>query len=116
MKQVAAKFVPRVLTEDQKQSRNERQLLTKNDMTPLTHPPYSPDLAPCDLSLFPRMKKDLKGNRFVDVDEVKEKTTMALQGITLQEFQGCFERWKTRLDRCIASKGEYFEGDMSDDV
>ena len=41
---------------------------------------------------------------------------MALQGITLQEFQGCFERWKTRLNRYIASKGQYFEGDMSGDV
>ena len=62
------------------------------------------------------MNKDLKGNRFENVDGVKEKTTMALQGITLKELQGCFQCWKTRLDRCIASRGEYFEGDMSDDV
>ena len=85
-----------------------RQFWTKNGMTPLTHPPYSPDLAACDFFLFLRMNKDLKGNRFENVDEVKEKTTMALQGITLKQFQGCFQCWKTRLDRCIASWGEYF--------
>jgi len=93
-----------------------RQFLTKNGMTPLTHPPYSPDLAPCDFFLFPRMKKVLKGKRFADVEEVKKKTTEALNGISLQEFQNCFVQWKTRLDRCIASHGEYFEGDKSVDM
>jgi len=41
-----------------------RQFLTKNGMTTAshthTHPSYSPDLAPCDFFLFPRMKRDLK--------------------------------------------------------
>jgi len=45
------------------------------------------------------------------VEKVKKKTTEALKGITLLEFQDCFEKWKTRLYRCIASNGQYFEGD-----
>jgi histone-lysine N-methyltransferase SETMAR len=40
----------------------------------------------------------------------KKKMTEALKGITLQEFQDCFKKWKTRLDQCIASNGQYFEG------
>ena len=28
----------------------------------LNHPPYSPDLSPCDFFLFPRLKKMLSGN------------------------------------------------------
>jgi hypothetical protein len=88
-----------------------QQFLTKNGMTQLLQPPYSPDLAPCEFFLFPLMKKVLKGKRFADVEEVKKKTTEALKGITLKEFQDCFEKWKTRLDRCIASNGQYFEGD-----
>jgi histone-lysine N-methyltransferase SETMAR len=87
-----------------------QQFLTKNSMTQLLHPPYSPDLAPCDFLLFPLMKKVLKGIRFGDVEEVK-KTTETLKGITLKEFQDCFEKWKPRSDRCIASNGQYFEGD-----
>jgi len=57
------------------------------------------------------MKKVLKGKSFLDVEEVKKKTTKALRGIILQEFRDCFEKWKTRLDWCIASNGQYFEGD-----
>jgi hypothetical protein len=40
------------------------------------------------------MKRNLKGKRFQNVEEVREKTTEALKAITLQEFQNCFERWK----------------------
>ena len=35
--------------------------------------PYSPDLAACDFFLFPRMKRDLKGKLFQNVEEVREK-------------------------------------------
>ena len=87
-----------------------KQFLTKNSMTQLLCPPYSPGLTPCGFFLFPRMKKVLKGKRFADVEEVKKKTT-ALKGITFQEFQDCFEKWKTCLDRCIVSNGQYFEGE-----
>jgi histone-lysine N-methyltransferase SETMAR len=56
-----------------------QQFLAKSNMVLLPHPPYSPDLAPCDFFLFPRMKKTLKGKRFSDVDEVKENTLTALK-------------------------------------
>ncbi|PNF32834.1 hypothetical protein B7P43_G04338 [Cryptotermes secundus] len=36
----------------------------------LTHPPYSPDLAPSDFYLFGRLKLDLQGMRIVDNDAV----------------------------------------------
>ena len=36
-------------------------------------PPFSSDLAPSDFFLFPRMKRDLKGKRFQNVEEVREK-------------------------------------------
>jgi len=39
----------------------------KNRMATASHPPYSPDLAPCDFFLFPRMKMDLKGKCFQNV-------------------------------------------------
>ncbi|PNF34143.1 hypothetical protein B7P43_G01174 [Cryptotermes secundus] len=85
--------------------------LTKNGMTPVPHPPYSPDLAPCDFFLFPRMKRDMKGKRFADVAEVKEKTTEALSSISKDEFRQCFEKWNKRLDKCISVSGEYFQED-----
>jgi hypothetical protein len=32
--------------------------------TPLEHPPYSADLAPCDFWAFPTMKTELRGKKF----------------------------------------------------
>ena len=78
--------------------------------TVIPHPPYLQDLAPCDFFLFPTMKKTLKGNRFATVEEVKTASQEALN-IKLQHFQRCFTQWEKRLDKCIASNGEYFEGD-----
>ena len=45
------------------------------------------------------------------MEEVKQKTAEALKGVKINKFKNCFEQWKKRLDRCIASNGEYFEGD-----
>jgi histone-lysine N-methyltransferase SETMAR len=39
----------------------------------LPHPPYSPDLAPCDFHLFPKIKRSMKGKRFGSLDEVKRR-------------------------------------------
>jgi len=50
------------------------------------HPPYSPDLAPCDFFLFHRMKGQMKGNRFADVREVKKKTLEVLNNISTEKI------------------------------
>ena len=34
-----------------------------------------------------------------------------LKAIPQNQFQNCFEGWTKRWHRCIASQGEYFEGD-----
>jgi len=41
------------------------------------------------------MKRDLKEKCFPNVEEVREKTMEFLKTITLQEFQNCFEQWKS---------------------
>jgi len=87
-----------------------RQFLTSQGMTLVPHPPYSPDLAPADFFLFPRMKGDLKGRRFDTVEDVIAASTRALNSIQVKEFRRRFEQWKQRLDKCISSNGEYFEG------
>ena len=45
-------------------SKETIMFLEKKGLTILPHPPYSPDLAPCDFFLFPRLKKTLKGRRY----------------------------------------------------
>jgi hypothetical protein len=63
-----------------------------------------------NFSLFPKVKKILKGRHFDD-DDVRINTTAALKAIPQNQFQNCFEGWARRWHRCIASQGEYFEGD-----
>ena len=39
------------------------KFLAKNSITKLDHPPYPPDLAPCDFWLFPKLKKCPEGTK-----------------------------------------------------
>ena len=51
------------------------RFLAKHQITQVTQPPYSPDLAPCDFWLFPKLKSPLKGKRFQTVDKIQENRT-----------------------------------------
>ena len=44
----------------------------KHQITQVTQPLYSPDLVPCDLWLFPKLKSPLKGKRFQTINEIQE--------------------------------------------
>ena len=77
----------------------------------LEHTVYSPDLAPSDFFLFSKMKEILKGRHFDDIDDIRSNTTTALKAIPQNQLQNCFEGWTRRWHWCIASHGEYFEGD-----
>ena len=77
------------------------------------HPPYSPDLAPCDFWFFPKLKNALKVQRFADLSDIQRNAKKLLRGIPENDFQDCSRQWHHRLTNCIASQGEYFEGDSS---
>ena len=47
-------------------------LLQKFKWEVLGHPPYSPDLSPCDYAIFGQLEKALKGKRFISDDDVKQ--------------------------------------------
>ena len=77
-------------------------------------PPYSPDLSPCDFFLFPKLKFHLKGRHFGTVDNIQKVVTDQLRALPLEDFQHCYREWEQRLRRCVASQGNYFEGDNVD--
>jgi hypothetical protein len=79
----------------------------------MDHLPYSPELAPCDFWLFPKLKTALKGQIFADLSDIQRNVKMLLQGILENIFQDCSRQWHHRLMKCIASRGEYVEGDSS---
>jgi len=50
------------------------RFLTDNNMTVVPRPPYSPDLAPSDFFLFPKLKMRLKGQRFQTLEEIQAES------------------------------------------
>ena len=70
-------------------------------------PPYSPDLAPCDFCLFPK----LTGCRYETTEEMKEAVTKVIDTFTQEDFNGALQKLLERYNKCIATEGDYFEGD-----
>ncbi|GBP20642.1 Histone-lysine N-methyltransferase SETMAR [Eumeta japonica] len=54
----------------------------------IDHPPYSPDLAPSDYFLFSNLKKELRGRRFVDDNQMKMAVESQRKGIFFGRFEG----------------------------
>ena len=55
-----------------------QQFFTKNGLMPVCYPPYSPNLTLSDFFVSLH-EKVLKGKRFADVEEVKQKAAEALK-------------------------------------
>ncbi|UYV78520.1 hypothetical protein LAZ67_16001878 [Cordylochernes scorpioides] len=91
-----------------------RDFLAKNNTLMMPQPPYSPDLAPCDFFLFPKLKRPMKGRRYATLDEIKTASKEELKKIFKNVFLKCFEDWKNRWHKCIISHGDYFEGGKID--
>jgi hypothetical protein len=51
------------------------------------------------------MKFTLKRRRFQTVEEIKENSLQDLRAIPQNTFQGAFQNWKKRWERCINSGG-----------
>ena len=73
----------------------------------VSHPPYRPDLGPCDFCLFPK----LRGCRYETIEEMKEAVMKVIDTLTREDFHGAFQKLLERYNKCIAGGGDYFEGD-----
>ena len=62
--------------------------LTKMGIKTAPHPPYSPDLAPCDYWLFPK----LRGCRYETIEKMKEAVTKVIDTLTQEDFHGAFQK------------------------
>ena len=66
--------------------------LTKMGIKTVPQPPYSPDLAPCDVWLFPKLKEKLRDCRYETIEEMKEAVTKVIDTLTQEDFHGAFQR------------------------
>ena len=79
------------------------------DIKTVSHPPYSPDLAPCDFCLFPK----LTGCRYEIIEEMKEAVTKVIDMFTQEDFYGAFQKLLEWYNKYIVAGGDYFEGNKS---
>ena len=59
----------------------------------LHHPPYSPDLSPCDFFLFPRLKKMLSGNKYTSRSSLDSAFYQCLQQLPKEDYLSAFCDW-----------------------
>ena len=64
-------------------------------------PHYSPDVAPCDFWLFPK----LRGCRYETIEEMKEAVTKVIDTLRQEDIH------RERYNKCITAGGDYIEGD-----
>ena len=78
-------FPPRQCTSSQ--SILVTDYLTKMGIKTVPQPPYSPDLAPCDFWLFPK----LRGCCYETIQEMKESVTKVIDMFPPEDFHGAFQ-------------------------
>jgi hypothetical protein len=86
MRKICAKIVPKLLMPEQKLQRKQCCI----DWEALE------ESAKCKLVLH--------GRHLGDVATITADSTF-LKGLKEDDFQGCFNRWKWRWEKCIASEG-----------
>ena len=87
--------------------------LTKMGIKTVPHRPYSPDFAPCDFCLFPKLKEKLRDCRYETIEEMKEAVTKVIETLTQEDSHRAFQKLLERYNKCITAGGDYFEGDQS---
>jgi hypothetical protein len=73
------------------------EFVTDNHTVIIPHPPHLPDLAPCDFTLFPKLKMKLKGWRFETVSNIQRELQKVLSSIKENDFCDAFEVWKKTM-------------------
>ena len=84
-------------------------VLAASDVQLITHPPYSPDIAPCDWFLFLSVKRQLKGKQFQNAEDARA----FFEGVTLDipqsTWSGVIDSWFERMVKCVQAEGGFFK-------
>ncbi len=76
----------------------------------VSHPAYSPDLTPCDFAIFPHLKKQLRGIKFQNIQEVQNRVKLICRNTEPEVFFNAIRSMAIRWKKCVAANGDYFEG------
>jgi transposase len=83
--------------------------LEKRHIVRAPHPPYSPDLSPCDFWLFGILKQKMKERVFHSEEQILAAITESWNELTFEDIQKVFHNWMERLIWVIANSSEYYQ-------
>ena len=86
-----------------------RRFLAQHSVIEMQHPPYSPDIAPAELFLHPKLKHSLNGTIFQDFAVFKKTVPSLLKSIQKENFKTSFRNLYSRAQTYITTDGHYFE-------
>ena len=75
----------------------------------MSHPPYSPDLAPNDFFIYPYVKNRMRGQRFSTPDEAVYAFRKHVLEIPQSEWQKCLDSCFKHMQKCIQLNEKYFD-------
>ena len=74
----------------------------------LQHPPYSPDLSPCDFHISGDLKKEVRGRLFHSDEEVQKCARLWMHQRAISFYKIGIDRIMSQWDKCINNSGNYF--------
>jgi len=84
-----------------------KQFLAQRKLTVLDHPPYSPDLAPADYFLFPKVKSHLKGRLFDSISDIQKAVTITLNAIAKDDLYKGIQKLYDRANLYVQLEETY---------
>ena len=108
-RKVCARFVSHQLNAPPHKTKKVNEFLMKKRISLINHPPYSPDLSPCDYFLFPKLKTKMKGAFYDDIPAIQAAVTEMLKNIPINDIKKSMHALVDRSKRFIESNGTYFE-------
>jgi hypothetical protein len=74
----------------------------------VAHPPYSPDLSPCDFWLFGTWKQKIQDHVFDTTEEILMAIRNVWSEVTFEDLQSIFFDWIQRVEYVIEHEVEYY--------
>ena len=81
-----------------------KQFLAQQKVTVLDHPPYSPDLAPANYFLFPKVESHLNGRLFDSISGIQKAMTSMLNTIAKDDFCTGIQELYDRANLCTVRR------------
>ena len=86
-----------------------QEYLKESGLDVIDHPPYSPDLSPCDL-VVPKTKGNAGRHHFESRCGIGSAVYQCLQHIPKEDYRAAFWKLVDRCKMCVEADRAYFEG------